>query len=541
MSAPMDTPRDASPAADYEVLDFHWDTSHGHIVTMLDRRPGRGVVVDLGCGSAPLAEPLRDAGFGYVGLDVNEHCLHALRARGFAAHRLDLRALDELGATLDAAVAAVAAAGSDGELPGDEGGEGRVAAVLALDVIEHLADPTAALHAIATWMQRRDVGALGLSVPNVTHRDLAVKLLGGRWELTATGLLDATHLRFFTDALLDSIVASCGLRELDRMDTTSEWSDQHHPVHTPALHTTTPLGRFLADLRARADEHGATYQFVRLYEAVDVPTVVPPLPVQSPANTPEPRLAVVAGAAPSVGAASDIPAAVPAGVAGDVTAELLADLTAQTSDAWDLTHPDALGECTHVAVVGAGQRLAPHWVEHLLAAGAQWHGMIVRCASASPPDGTGWSPHFDPIEHETAVATPPAALAFPVAAIAALGRRLDDTSAAGVHRLLVELAPFCGVHDTGTAAVTASSPWAGPDAAVIEHDGARPVLVDRGVLAALVDGRRQHAEAHAAAAAVESLAAHNAALTSDNEWLNEELRRLPVRIVRRLLRRPPHR
>ena len=41
-------------------------------------------------------------------------------------------------------------------------------------------------------------GYVVLSVPNVAHADVALALLDGRFRYTDTGLLDRTHLRFFT-------------------------------------------------------------------------------------------------------------------------------------------------------------------------------------------------------------------------------------------------------------------------------------------------------------------------------------------------------
>lgn len=64
------------------------------------------------------------------------------------------------------------------------------------DVLEHLADPWAALRDATTLL--RPGGRVLVSIPNVAHAAVRLSLLGGRWEYTQTGLLDRTHLRFFT-------------------------------------------------------------------------------------------------------------------------------------------------------------------------------------------------------------------------------------------------------------------------------------------------------------------------------------------------------
>lgn len=61
---------------------FAWDGPYGHAVRMVQRLdPIRGVVLDLGCGHGAVAEPLGDIGYGYVGADIDEQALDALRAR----------------------------------------------------------------------------------------------------------------------------------------------------------------------------------------------------------------------------------------------------------------------------------------------------------------------------------------------------------------------------------------------------------------------------------------------------------------------------
>lgn len=82
--------------------------------------------------------------------------------------------------------------------------------ILALDVLEHLVDPwrmVARLHAAL-----RPGGTLLISVPNVAHVSVVLPLLfGGRWEYRDAGLLDRTHLRFFTRGSAVGLVTSSGL------------------------------------------------------------------------------------------------------------------------------------------------------------------------------------------------------------------------------------------------------------------------------------------------------------------------------------------
>jgi 2-polyprenyl-3-methyl-5-hydroxy-6-metoxy-1,4-benzoquinol methylase len=205
-----------------------------------------GLVVDLGCGNCPLADVVRELGGEYVGVDTDAECVSIATGRGIESHQVDL-AMPDVAVHLDKIVSGR-----------------RVAAVLALDVLEHLVDPAALLtqlHAHASEQRT----ALVISVPNVTHADLGGKLLAGRWDVTPTGLLDRTHLRFFTSDTIDELLRGTGWHEVGRRDFHLRESDQHFPAGHPVLATGSLVADHLRLLRAQADEFGDVNQFVRAY------------------------------------------------------------------------------------------------------------------------------------------------------------------------------------------------------------------------------------------------------------------------------------
>ncbi len=68
--------------------------------------------------------------------------------------------------------------------------------ILFADVLEHLGDPWQVVARAKTLLA--DDGLLLISVPNVGHASVVLALLSDSWELNDSGLLDRTHLRFFT-------------------------------------------------------------------------------------------------------------------------------------------------------------------------------------------------------------------------------------------------------------------------------------------------------------------------------------------------------
>jgi SAM-dependent methyltransferase len=81
--------------------------------------------------------------------------------------------------------------------------------LIALDVLEHLYDPWDVLK---RWV---DVlipgGHVVLSIPNIGHISVLLSLANGHWNYTAEGLLDATHIRFFTWENIKEMLDGLGL------------------------------------------------------------------------------------------------------------------------------------------------------------------------------------------------------------------------------------------------------------------------------------------------------------------------------------------
>ena len=79
------------------------------------------------------------------------------------------------------------------------------------DVLEHLREPEAILRRLLAWLAAD--GAVVASIPNVRHQSVLLELMvNGRWQYRDEGLLDRTHLRFFTLAEVRALLNAVGLR-----------------------------------------------------------------------------------------------------------------------------------------------------------------------------------------------------------------------------------------------------------------------------------------------------------------------------------------
>jgi 2-polyprenyl-3-methyl-5-hydroxy-6-metoxy-1,4-benzoquinol methylase len=69
--------------------------------------------------------------------------------------------------------------------------------ILCLDVLEHLVDPWSVIESLGKKV--KPGGIIICSIPNIRHVSVLFNLMvRGRWQYTDSGILDRTHLRFFT-------------------------------------------------------------------------------------------------------------------------------------------------------------------------------------------------------------------------------------------------------------------------------------------------------------------------------------------------------
>lgn len=149
--------------------------------------PSTRALLDVGCGTGRLGASLKALGIPrVVGVELNPEAAEQART-----------ALDEV------VVADVERNG----LPFEEAS---FDCIVYGDVLEHLTDPWTTLSA-----QRRLLASDGVaivSIPNVGYWRNVLDLARGRWEYAESGMLDATHLRFFTWRSIEQLLDQAGYR-----------------------------------------------------------------------------------------------------------------------------------------------------------------------------------------------------------------------------------------------------------------------------------------------------------------------------------------
>jgi 2-polyprenyl-3-methyl-5-hydroxy-6-metoxy-1,4-benzoquinol methylase len=177
-----------------------------------DARPYARAVAERGIGAAGTLM-LAEVPDGARVLDIG--C-----ASGYLAARLVARGCAVTGFEVDPRSAALAEAHCERVIVGDlESPHDRATipdgfdVVLLGDVLEHLVDPWHALRFVRGLVAPG--GVVVVSMPNVAAWTVRLALLRGAWRYTETGLLDRTHLRFFTRRTAHELVRGAGF-EIER-------------------------------------------------------------------------------------------------------------------------------------------------------------------------------------------------------------------------------------------------------------------------------------------------------------------------------------
>ncbi len=91
--------------------------------------------------------------------------------------------------------------------------EGPFDYLVASEVLEHLKDPSAVLHKLKPLL--KPGARVFASSPNIASRRIITELLRGNFDYTPSGVMDRTHLRWFTPRTYRALFEEAGFETLD--------------------------------------------------------------------------------------------------------------------------------------------------------------------------------------------------------------------------------------------------------------------------------------------------------------------------------------
>ena len=216
------------PRYDTDVDLSNHNNSHTLMVELVG---GTKRVLDVGCATGYLARALVERGCTVSGVEFDAEAAEEARPH---LERLVIGDLE----TMDLAEAF---------------GDDRFDVVVFGDVLEHLRNPLPVLRQAKALLADR--GSVVVSIPNIAHGSVRLALLAGRFDYQDLGLLDATHVRFFTRSSVEDLFREAGMVPIDVRRTTAGFFDTPVPV------SEAEFAPEVVDA-VRADPESATYQFV---------------------------------------------------------------------------------------------------------------------------------------------------------------------------------------------------------------------------------------------------------------------------------------
>lgn len=161
-----------------------WGTrsSHHLVLSLIGAGEGRRAI-DVGCAQGHLLGELGSRGWKCIGIDADAADVATCIARGLTAVELDI--------TTDSLTSL-----------------GSFDLVVLADVLEHLPDPLRVMRNVHSLLNPGS--RIVISVPNVAHVSVRAQLFFGRFQYSARGILDSTHLRFFTRQTIMDLLTDSG-------------------------------------------------------------------------------------------------------------------------------------------------------------------------------------------------------------------------------------------------------------------------------------------------------------------------------------------
>ena len=128
--------------------------------------------------------------------------------------------------------------------------------IIFADILEHTIDPWAVLASYGRYL--KSDGLIIASIPNIRFYAVIARLIFNRWGYSESGILDSTHLRFFTLPTIKEMFERAGYR-IERVDRNYRLFEDQGRVGRVGALASRLFCRFIAPLTLR---HFFTFQYL---------------------------------------------------------------------------------------------------------------------------------------------------------------------------------------------------------------------------------------------------------------------------------------
>lgn len=144
-------------------------------------------ILSIGCNTAFLETLLKRKGNKVYGIDIKKEAVTNARRYLDGAYCLDIQKVKKLPFQKE-----------------------YFDIILFADVLEHLRDPSAILTFVKQYLNKE--GYIVVSLPNVANWSVRLKLLFGSFNYTEGGILDKTHIHFYTLCTAKKLLSHAGYK-----------------------------------------------------------------------------------------------------------------------------------------------------------------------------------------------------------------------------------------------------------------------------------------------------------------------------------------
>lgn len=170
------------PNYEYKPDQF---SSHSKIIALVKENQ---TVLDVGCSTGFISRELKKKGCEIIGVEIDRESIEIFKNSCDEVIIGDIEKID---------------------LPYKE----KFDVIIFGDILEHLKEPLNALKKSKKYLKKD--GIIILSLPNIANVYIRINLLFGRFNYEDRGILDRTHLRFFTLKNMKKLVRDANLEILN--------------------------------------------------------------------------------------------------------------------------------------------------------------------------------------------------------------------------------------------------------------------------------------------------------------------------------------
>jgi len=154
---------------------------------ILKYTPSNKKILDVGCGTGALGEALKKKGNIVYGIDISKKSIEIAKKRLDRVIQIDLETENKLLFK-----------------------ESSFDLIIFGDVLEHFRDPLSVLNNTKSYLKKD--GQIIISLPNIANWEIRLKLLFGKFDYQKEGILDDTHVKFFTLKTAKELIKKAGLK-----------------------------------------------------------------------------------------------------------------------------------------------------------------------------------------------------------------------------------------------------------------------------------------------------------------------------------------